>query len=209
MSTNATDKKDHLLMRIAGARVGTEVLSRTGGSWLFRHVPSDKLSQVLATHVVEPRLEQCEQLLDQFLPGVETAEDRKERAGMSREERVNRIAREISRQGVEAAGNFVIQLFGQQAFDWVAGVPELGTKGQFKVVVADRAAQIGSVVLLNSVGTQANVAAQKMVSKLLMNHFGTPEDKAGDVAVRLLNDSIPSTLGMMASVLAHHRFSSK
>ena len=209
MSHAVTDKPPHLLARITAARAGTEVVSRSGGHWLLGQLPKEQLSRLLAVHLIEPRLEQCERALDRFLPGVETKEDRKARATMPRAERVDRIAREISRQGIEATGNFFIQLFGQQAFDWVAGVPGLGTKQQGKVVLADRAAQIGSVFLLNSLAVKPNLAAQAFVSKLLVTHFGTPQEHAEDLAVRLINDSVPSTLGMLASVAAHHRISSK
>ncbi len=185
------------------------MVSRSGGAWLLGHLPSRQLESLLATHLISPRLEECEAALDKFLPGVENSEDRKARANMTRDERVGRIARELSRQGIEATGNFFIQLVGQQAFDWVANVPSISTKQQTKVVVADRAAQIGSVIVLNSVGVKANLAAQKFVSGLLVKHFATPEHKAEDIAVRLLNDSVPSTLGLIASIAAHHRFSSK
>lgn len=207
LSDIAKTVPNYLLPRIAVARLGTEVASRTAGRWVLSNLPKDILSKTLGTYVVEPNLERSEKLLDTFLPAVETEEDKKARALLSRADRVKRISDELSNQSIDAVSNFLFQMFGQQAFDWMVHVPALHTFDQSKVVLADRTMQLGSIFLLNTILLKPNLKLQEYVSGVLQKQWGMSKEDAADRATRLINETTPNAMGMLGSILMHHKLS--
>lgn len=198
---------NYLLPRIGFARVATEAASRTAGQWVLSRLPKGALSNTLGRYVVEPHLERCEAIIDTFLPAVETDKDKKKREHLTRPERVKRIADELSIQSVDAVSNFLFQMFGQQAFDWMVGVPGLGSLQQSKVVFVDRTAQLGSVFLLNTALLKPNLKLQEYLGSVLQKNWNMNKEQADDRATRLINETLPNAVGMVGSVLMHHKLS--
>ena len=203
MTDATTLPSNRIISRIAAGRVGTEVLGRTGGWWLLSQIPSTQLEKFIANTLVSPRLEQCEAAIDKFFPTIETAEKRAERAHMPREQRVERISKELARQGIEGTGAFFVQMLGQQAFDRMFSVPALTGRQPWMVVGADRVAQIGSIFVLNGPLLNTTLSAQKFVAGFLHKQFGTPMDLAEQKATRLVNDIAPNIMGMLSSIATH------
>jgi hypothetical protein len=204
------DGSEYPLFRTALARLGTEAATVWPGYWLLSFIPRSQLDGFLSRHVVEPNLEKCEALIDTLLPAIETKEDREARKSMTREERVARIAKELSDQGVEATGNFILQMAGQAGFDKLlkaARDSELSGAQQAKVVFADRAVQVGSVLLLNTLLTKPNIKVQEYISSLFQQYFNVPQEEADERAMRIINERIPSLAGMTASIFAHRKYS--
>lgn len=205
MTHTPANPNTYPLAKTVLSRAATEVTTAWPGYWLLSFIPRKDLAGFLGRHVVEPNLEKCEALIDQYLPAIETKEDRAHRATLSRKERAARIASELADQSVESVGNFVIQMYGQQGFDHVfhAAQHELTQRQQATVVFADRAMQVGSVVLLNTLLTRPNIEVQKFISNLYQRYFHVPPEEADDRATRVLNERVPSLMGLIASVYTH------
>jgi hypothetical protein len=198
------------LFRTALARTATEVATVWPGYWLLSFIPRGQLAGFLGRHVVSPNLEKCEALIDTFLPAIETKEDREHRKTMTRQERVDRIAKELADQGVEATGNFLLQMGGQSVFDNVfkaARDNELSVGQQAKVVFVDRAVQVGTVMVLNTALTKPNIKVQEYISRLYQHYFNVPPEEADERAARVVNERVPSLAGMVASIVAHRKYS--
>jgi hypothetical protein len=214
--TNVTNRT--ALTPLVGARLGAEVTSAIGSGIVtngFKHllsVPHDAAVRFLRNQIILPRLDAIESAMDGYLPGLVTREDKRDRLTMTPSARADELATAILAQGTDFIGGLVGQVYGQKFFDDMLKVSPITDAQQFKVAGIDRTCQFGAFILLNTLGTKANLATQERLKTMfmkLLSPWGVTEDKAESLAKQTVNITLPNMMGMIGSLAAHHHFSKR
>ena len=206
------------LAPLVGARIGAEFASAIGSGIFtrgFEHllrIPHDAAVRFVQDRIVLPELSRIEGLMDKHAPGLVTHKEKRERQEIPAHVRAHELSTTILHLGTDFLSGLVAQVYGQKFFDQMLRVPTITDAQQFKVAFADRTCQIGSFLLLNTLGTRENLGLQGRLKTMYMKIFapwGVDEDRAESMAKITVNMHLPNLVGMIGSLAAHYQFSKR
>lgn len=204
------------LAMITSSRVATEGVQQAGvfGALLLSRTllqqPLDPVVNYVAKHIVEPNLATFESKLD-YLPSLQKPEDKERLQQMSPPERAKTLAKFLVDYSLAFSVGVAAQTKGQELVDRVFQIPNLKSHdryGYWKVTAVDRGVQLGSIVMLNTIGTKPSIAVQRGLQSIL-EKSGLSEDAANEAASYTVNWLTPNLAGMAAAIATHHGVSSK
>lgn len=208
--------KANRLAMISSSRVATEGVQQAAvfGSLLLSRTmldkPLDPVVNYVAKHIVEPNLQSFENSLN-HLPSIRTSEDKERLDKLTPQERAKTYAKTLVDYSIAFGVGITAQTKGQELMDRVFQIPDLKAHdkhGYWKVTAVDRAVQLGSIVVLNTVGTKPSVAVQKGIQNVLQK-AGFSESNADEAASYAVNWMAPNLAGMAAAIGTHHVASGK
>lgn len=206
------------LAPLVGARVGAEFASAIGSGIFTRgfehllHVPHDAAVRFVQDRIVLPELSRIEALMDKHAPGLVTHKEKRERGEIPAHVRAHELSTTILHLGTDFLSGLVAQVYGQKFFDQMLHVPAITDAQQFKVAFVDRTCQLGSFLMLNTLGTRVNIGLQEQLKTMYMKIFspwGVDEDRAESMAKKTVNMHLPNLMGMIGSLAAHYHFSKR
>lgn len=215
MNANLTATADTIsdstkLRRIGFARLGAEGVSigcAMGGMILSKSLlqgPVEPVKSFVARYLVHPYIGAYDAVLDR-LPSIQTPDDKAQLVGKSSMERAQVYANGIVDFSVGLSSGFAGQIGGQILFDRITHVPEMNRAGHIRIAAIDRSAQLGAVLMLNTLLSRPSIALQEKLTNILQKQTGADRDTADYQSSFLVNWQLPNLAGMAAAILSHYQ----
>jgi hypothetical protein len=167
------------------------------------HQPYEDLKSRVAERFVLPNLEKIDAALSN-LKSIDPYYEREERHALPRQEQAKKLTDLLLDQyGVKVGGSLLGQWLSQDYFIRKFNAKVTG-KQNLLAIGFDRSVQLGATVLLNTLGADQAVAAQKGLAKILRN-VGMSDENAQEWAHYAVNFTAPNALAYACSaeLLSH------
>ncbi|MCI5049587.1 MAG: hypothetical protein MRY32_04570 [Rickettsiales bacterium] len=208
-TTTVAGQRNRIIATRTGAEI-TNVAGSLGAIMLARELvdkgPLSGVREFVADHVVRPYLDTWKHI-GGAAKSIQTKDDTERLKQMNKQDQSRFYADLLIDYSAGFIGGAGGQIGGQMIFDDLASVPNIGPKNHAAVYGVDKAAQIGSIFLLNTALSKPSEQMQKSLAGVMQKSMGFDEESAKKNANFLVNFQIPNFVGAAAAVMAHLKIS--